>query len=54
MHALGFVLEILKPFMIAHLFILLMPCYCWRSAVRMYLDLQAIGNAVDFYVEEGY
>ena len=37
-----FVLEILKPFIIAHLFILLMPCCSWRSAVRIYLDVEVM------------
>ena len=61
------VLEILKPFIIAHMFILLMPCCSWHSAVHIYCDaqvinkeilmnsrIQAIGDAIDFYVEEGY
>ena len=34
-----FVLEILKLLIIAYLFILLMPCCSWRSAVRTYLDV---------------
>ena len=31
-------LEIVKPFIIAHLFILWVPCSNWRSAVQIYLD----------------
>ena len=37
-----FVYEILKPFIIAHLFILLMPCCSWHSAVRIYLDVEVM------------
>ena len=37
-----FVLEILKPFIIAHLFILLMPCFNWHSAVHIYLDVEVM------------
>ena len=37
-----FVLEILKPFMIAYLFILLMPCCSWHSVVRICLDLEVM------------
>ena len=37
-----FVLEILKSFIIAHLFILLIPCYSWHSAVCIYLDVEVM------------
>ena len=37
-----FVLEILKPFIIAHLFILLMPYCSWCSAVHIYLDVEVM------------
>ena len=37
-----FVLENLKPFMNAHLFILSMPCYSRRSAVSIYLDVEVM------------
>ena len=37
-----FVLGIFKPFIISHLFILLMPCCFWRSAVRIYLDVEVM------------
>ena len=37
-----FVLEILKQFIIAHEFILLMACCSWHSAVRTYLDVEVM------------
>ena len=35
-------LEILNPFMVAHLLILLILCCGWRSAVRIYLDFDVM------------
>ena len=42
MHALSFCFGNLKPFIIAHLFILLMACCSWRSAVRIHLDVEVL------------
>ena len=39
-----FGLEILKPFIIAHLFILLMSCCSWHSAVCIYLDVEVMNK----------
>ena len=41
-----FVLKILKSFIIAHLFILLMPCCSWHSAVCIYLDVEVMQKSL--------
>ena len=49
-----FVLEILNPFMVAHLLILLILCCSWRSAVHIYLLYIYIYIASIFYLMPVY